>query len=99
MTKRAHAKSAPDGQCPQAALCPLNRVPAGTVVCIKHLAASAEMTGRLREMGFCEEQEIKLLSSEGNIICLVCNARLGISDQLAAAIMVAPLPRTLKKVA
>jgi len=96
VTKRVHAKAAQEGQCYQPALCPLNRVRAGTVVCIKQLAASAEMTGRLREMGFCEEQQIKLLSHEGNVICLVCNARLGISEQLAATIMVAPLPHRLK---
>jgi len=85
-----------DGQCNQSALCPLSQVRAGTVVCIKQLAASSEMTGRLREMGFCEEQQIKLLSSEGNIICLVCNARLGISAALAESILVAPLPRQSK---
>jgi Fe2+ transport system protein FeoA len=98
VTKRVHAQAAPAGQCSQPALCPLNRVRAGTVVCIKQLAAPEEMTGRLREMGFCEEQKIKLLSREGSIICLVCNARLGISEQLAATIMVAPLAR-LSKVA
>jgi len=52
--------------------------------------------GRLREMGFCEEQQIKLLSRDGNLICQVCNARLGISAELADAIMVEPLPGRLK---
>jgi hypothetical protein len=47
-------------------------------------------------MGFCEEQQIKLLSREGNLICLVCNARLGISAQLAEAILATPLPNRLK---
>ena len=94
--KRVSAKAAPDAQCVQSALCPLSQVRAGTVVCIKQLLASDEMTGRLREMGFREEQEIKLLSSESNLICLVCNARLGISAKLAATIMVAPLPHRLK---
>ena len=75
------------------------RVRAGTVVCIKQLAVPEEMTGRLREMGFCEEQQIKLLSREGNLICLVCNARLGISAELAESILVAPLQPQLKKVA
>jgi Fe2+ transport system protein FeoA len=74
----------------------LSSVRAGTVVCIKQLAASEEMTGRLREMGFCEEQQIKLISREGNLICLVCNARLGISAQLAETILVTPLPNRLK---
>jgi ferrous iron transport protein A len=74
----------------------LSAVRAGTVVCIKQLAASAEVKDRLREMGFCEEQQIKLLSREGNIICLVCNSRLGISEQLAETIMVSPISGRLK---
>jgi Fe2+ transport system protein FeoA len=94
--KRVSAKTAPDAQCVQSALCPLSQVRAGTVVCIKQLIASEELTGRLREMGLREEQEIKLLSSESNLICLVCNARLGISAQLAEAIMVEPLPNQRK---
>jgi hypothetical protein len=39
-------------------------------------------------MGFCEQQRIKLLSRHSNIICQVCNARLGISKQLAETILV-----------
>ncbi len=85
-----------EGQCAQPQICPLSSVRAGTVVCIKQLAASEEMTGRLREMGFCEEQQIKLISREGNLICLVCNARLGISAELAESILVTPLPKRLK---
>ena len=64
---------------------------------IKQLSTPPEVTHRLREMGFCEEQKIKLLSRHANIICQVCNARLGISSRLAEKILVEPLPR--KKVA
>jgi Fe2+ transport system protein FeoA len=84
------------GECARPALCPLSRVSAGTVVCIRELAASVEVMARLREMGFCEQQEIKLLSREGSLICQVCNARLGISEKLAEAILVEPLPGRLK---
>jgi ribosomal protein S27E len=42
-------------------------------------------------MGFCEEQQIKLLSAQSNFICLVCNARLGISCELADSILVQPV--------
>ena len=80
------------GECAEPAICPLSRVRAGTVVCIKQLAASLEITDRLREMGFCEEQRIKLLSSDGNLICQVCDARLGISAKLGEAILVTPVP-------
>ena len=50
------------------------------------------MINRLREMGFCEEQQIRLLSHHPNLICLVCNARLGISPSLAENIFVEPVP-------
>ena len=74
--------------CLQPFVCPLNQVRAGTSVRIKQLTAPPEVTHRLREMGFCEEQKIKLLSQSTNIICQVCNVRLGISSQLASKIMV-----------
>ena len=87
------------GECAHPGTCPLSRVRAGTVVCIKELAASQDVISRLREMGFCEEQQIKLLSREGNLICQVCNARLGISAELAESILVTPLLRPQLKVA
>jgi Fe2+ transport system protein FeoA len=64
---------------------------------IKQLSTPPEVAHRLREMGFCEEQKIKLLSRHTNLICQVCNARLGISSRLAEKILVEPLSR--KKVA
>jgi Fe2+ transport system protein FeoA len=78
--------------CPQPELCPLNRVKAGSCVRIKQLAASPEVSHRLREMGFGEEQQVKLLSRHANIICQVCNARLGLSSELAESILVELLP-------
>jgi Fe2+ transport system protein FeoA len=83
-----------DSNCRQDApceVCPLSRVRAGVAVRIKRLCASPEVQNRLRELGFCEDQIIKLLTSQSNFICQVCNARLAISEQLAAIIMVEPL--------
>ena len=82
-----------EGQCPQPFLCPLSRVNTGVAVRIKQLSAPPEITHRLREMGFCEEQKIKLLSRQTDLICQVCNARLGISSRLAEKILVEPLSR------
>src|SRR5438874_1517525 len=79
-----------NNQCP-AATCPLNQVRAGIPLRIKQLCTSNEVAVRLREIGFCEEQMIKLLTAGTNIICLVCNARLAISPQLAQAIIVEPV--------
>ena len=50
------------------------------------------MRDRLRELGLGEEQRVKLLSSEANVICQVCNARLALSENLARTILVEPLP-------
>ena len=79
-------------------ICPLSKMRVGTACRIKQLCASPEIAHRLREMGFCEEQRIKLLSQHSNVICQVCNARLGISAELAEAIWVEPL-QTEEKVA
>lgn len=78
--------------CQQPFICPLSKVRVGTACRIRQLSASPEIAHRLRELGFCEEQRIKLLSQHANVICQVCNVRLGISAELAEAIWVEPLP-------
>lgn len=69
----------------------MNRVAAGTVVCVRELVTSAEVRGRLREMGLGEDQRVKLLSHQDSVICQVCNARVALSSELAAAILVEPV--------
>lgn len=81
-----------EGKCAGSGVCPLSRVEAGTVVCVKQLSTAPEITSRLRELGICEQQQIKLLSRESNLICQVCNARLGISEELADSILVEAVP-------
>lgn len=73
------------------ALCPLSRIKAGTAVRIKQLSTSPGMSQRLREIGFCEEQIIRLVRSQANFICQVCNARFAISEELARMILVEPV--------
>ena len=75
----------------QCETCPLNRVEAGVTVRIKKLCASPDMQARLRELGFCEEQIIRLLTTQTNCICQVCNTRLAISRKVAELILVEPL--------
>jgi Fe2+ transport system protein FeoA len=76
-------------------LCPLSRVKAGVAVRIKQLCASPDLQNRLRELGLGEDQIIRLLTSQTNFICQVCNARLAISAQLAQLILVEPLRATV----
>jgi Fe2+ transport system protein FeoA len=58
------------------------------VVSIRQLATAPEVSVRLRELGFCEEQRVKVITCKSNFICQVCNARLGLSQELADSILV-----------
>jgi Fe2+ transport system protein FeoA len=71
--------------------CQLSRVQAGVAVRIKELSTPPHLTQRLREIGFGEDQVIRLLVRQSNLICLVSNTRLGLSSQLAQMIIVEPL--------
>ena len=83
----------------QCEACPLNQVEVGAAVRIKKLCASHDIQVRLRELGFCEHQIIRLLATQSNCICRVCNARLAISHDLARFILVEPLRSPSKEVA
>ena len=72
-------------------VCPLSRVRAGVAVRIKQLCAAPEVQNRLREIGLCEDQIVRLITSRNNFICQVCNSRLAISEQLAKLILVEPV--------
>ena len=85
-----------EGRCAGPEVCPLSRVRAGEVVCIKQLSTAPAVTDRLRELGLCEEQRIKLLARQSSYICQVCNARLAISKRLADSIMVEPVGASLQ---
>lgn len=75
----------------------MTRVKAGTVVCVRQLAAAPDVTSRLREMGLGEDQRVRLVSQQQNIICQVCNARVALSQELAETILVEPLSHLPRK--
>lgn len=85
--------------CRRENLCPLNQLQAGASGRIKYLSAAPDVTHRLRELGFCEEQEVKLVSQHANVICQICNARLGISRELAESILVEPTTPAARRLA
>jgi Fe2+ transport system protein FeoA len=58
---------------------------------IRELSATDDVNKRLREIGFVERQIIKLVTSQTNLICQVCNTRLALSAELAKLIIVEPL--------
>ncbi len=76
------------GLCGEPRTCSLAQVAAGSCVRVLELRAPLDVAIRLRELGFCEQQRIRLLSKHTNIICQVCNVRLGISKDLAGMIVV-----------
>ncbi|MEY4386424.1 MAG: hypothetical protein RLY20_1707 [Verrucomicrobiota bacterium] len=76
---------------PACELCPLSRVQTGIAVRVRQLCAAPEIQSRLRELGFCEDQVIRLITNRTGFICQVCNSRLALSEQMAAMIMVEPM--------
>lgn len=76
--------------CRSPGTCSLAQATAGASLRVRELKAPAEVAIRLRELGFCEQQRIRLLSKHTNVICQVCNVRLGISRDLASMIVVEP---------
>jgi high-affinity iron transporter len=93
--QQATSPETASGSCAGAEVCPLSRVPVGATVCIKALAASPEIREKLRALGLCERQEVKLLSRDANFVCEVCDAKLDLNAELAEAILVEP-PAQLK---
>ncbi len=87
---RANADSSPARKA-RCEVCPLSRVQAGVAVRIKQLCAAPEIQNRLREIGLGEDRVIRLVTSQNNFICQVCNARMAISEPLARLILVEPV--------
>lgn len=69
-------------------LAPLHRVSEGRSVRIRELSAAPDLLCRLREIGLCEGQMVRLISRRANIICQVCNSRLALNEQIAGMILV-----------
>ena len=69
---------------------PLAKARAGCVVIVRQLTATHDVNQRLRELGFVEQQRIKVITLQNTVLCQVCNARLGLSAKLAETILVEP---------
>lgn len=67
----------------------LSEIPAGRYVRIHQLQSQPDVCFRLREMGFCENAIVRLVvNGEGNLICEICNTRIGLNHALADDIIV-----------
>jgi ferrous iron transport protein A len=67
----------------------LNQVAVGCDVRIRVLSGPG--CDRLRDMGFCEQIQVRKLSGGRNLICSLCGTRLAISRELAEQVLVSPL--------
>ena len=67
----------------------LNQVGVGCDVRISVLSGPG--CDRLRDMGFCEQLQVRKLAGGRNLICSVCGTKLAISKDLAEQVLVAPL--------
>lgn len=67
----------------------LTDVPVGRRVRIAQLKSQPETCMRLRELGFCENAIVRCVhKGGGNIICEVCNTRIGLNQLIADSIYV-----------
>ena len=46
---------------------------------------------RLRDLGFCEQMQLRKISNGRNLICNVCGAKMAISRDLAEQVLVSPI--------
>jgi Fe2+ transport system protein FeoA len=66
----------------------LHDVEPGQRVRVQKLSGQPALCHRLREMGFCEAAEVKILTKGGAMLCQVCNSKVCLSRQLAESILV-----------
>ena len=67
----------------------LNQVGVGCDVRIRVLNGPG--CDRLRDLGFCEQLQLRKLSNGRNLVCSVCGTRMAISRELADQVLVEAL--------
>ncbi len=67
----------------------LNQVKAGCDVRIRVLNGPG--CERLRDLGFCEQIQVRKISGGRNLICSICGTRMAISRELAEQVLVGPV--------
>ncbi len=67
----------------------LNQAKVGCDVQIRLLSGPA--CERLRDLGFCEQLQVRKIAGGRNLICSVCGTRMAISRDLAEQVLVSPL--------
>ncbi len=68
----------------------LYQAPCGSRLKICQLCGNARSCQKLREMGFCENAELRVVNRGGAVVCQILGCRIGLSQSLARSILVAP---------
>ena len=69
----------------------LTDVPQGILVRVRRLQSKPELCSRLRELGFCEDAVVRcVVNGSRQMICEVCNTRIGMHHAIARTILVSP---------
>ena len=67
----------------------LNQARVGCDVQIQFLSGPG--CERLRDLGFCEQLQVRKIAGGRNLICSVCGTRMAISRELAEQVLVSPV--------
>ncbi len=67
----------------------LNQVKVGCDAQIRLLSGPG--CDRLRDLGFCEQLQVRKIAGGRNLICSICGTRMAISRELAEQVLVSPL--------
>jgi ferrous iron transport protein A len=85
----------PDNNCCPQRLSParltLAELPDGESGRVTGVSGQAELSQRLREMGFCESAIIQKIGGKRMLICELCGVRVALSDRAAEKIEVEPI--------
>ena len=76
-------------RCPQRLA--LSELPEGASARVARLDGKAEVSQRLREMGFCESAVVQKIAGEHLLICELCGVRMALSNLAAKDIIVDPI--------
>jgi ferrous iron transport protein A len=67
----------------------LNQAKVGCDMQIRVL--SGPSCDRLRDLGFCEQLQVRKIAGGRNLICSICGTRMAISRELAEQVLVSPV--------
>ena len=70
----------------------LSEIPTGKYFLIQEIQSHPDTCQRLKELGFCENAVVRtVINGSSQLICEVCNTRIGLHHNVAKDIIVTPI--------